>query len=116
MARILLVEDEEAVCRTIATFLTKHGHDVLAFSDGEPALEALQGEDVDVILTDLLMPFPGQEVVRLARLRGFEGRIVIMSGALKLDTAYCEVLSADKALRKPFALGDLVQLIDNLLE
>ena len=75
MARILLVEDEEAVCRTIATFLTKHGHDVLAFSDGEPALEALQGEDVDVILTDLLMPFPGQEVVRLARLRGFEDEL-----------------------------------------
>ena len=60
MARILLVEDEDAILRILTTFLSKHGHVVLPFCDGEPALEALRGEDVDVIITDLSMPTPGR--------------------------------------------------------
>ena len=61
MARILLVEDENLTHRNLMTLLQQHGHDVLAFCDGAPALEALQSEVVDLILTDLDMPPLGRD-------------------------------------------------------
>jgi DNA-binding response OmpR family regulator len=116
MARILLVEDEDAILRILTTFLSKHGHVVLPFCDGEPALEALRGEDVDVIITDLSMPTPGEEVIRLARLQDFNGPIVVMSGTLSTeDASDCEVIGADMTLKKPFALDELTQLVDALV-
>ena len=116
MARILLVEDEDAILRILTTFLSKHGHVVHAFCDGEPALEALRSEDVDVIITDLSMPTPREEVIRLARLQDFNGPIVVMSGTLSTeDASDCEVIGADMTLKKPFALYELTQLVDALV-
>jgi len=115
MARILLVEDEDIIRRNLTALLQKQGHDVLAFRDGAPALEALQTENVDLILTDLDMPTPGEELIRLGRVHGYAGPAIIMSGSLNVDKAYCDTVEADAALMKPFDSSELVQLLNTFL-
>ena len=111
MALILLVDDEDLIRRNLTALLQKHGYDVLPFDDGAPALEALGSENVDLILTDLDMPTPGEELIRLGRQRGYSGPAIVMSGSRNVDSAYCDVIEADAALIKPFEDNDLVRLL-----
>ena len=67
-ARVLLVDDVMAVRDSFATLLRTAGYAVTAVASGPAALEALEREAVDLLLTDLCMPeMSGWEVVRAVR-------------------------------------------------
>lgn len=66
--RILVVDDEIAICRTIQKILVREGHEVLIASQGEKALKKLKENLVDLMIVDFKMPvMDGLEVVRQAR-------------------------------------------------
>jgi len=80
---ILVVEDEEMLRRTTARALGKLGYHVLLASDGEEALRVLaaQGERIDLVLTDLVMPrMGGLELVRQIRASARRVPCLLMSG------------------------------------
>jgi len=81
-ARILVVDDEEGVRSLLRHILTDAGHEVLEASNGKEATERLQAEDVDLMITDLVMPErEGIEIIlELHRTRPDLG-IIAMSGA-----------------------------------
>lgn len=56
MARILVAEDERAVREFVRRALAHEGHDVTLVEDGLQALDVLQGETFDLLLTDIVMP------------------------------------------------------------
>lgn len=56
MARILIVEDETHIARVMSLWLGRHGHDVVMAANGLTALELLNAESVDLIITDMNMP------------------------------------------------------------
>ncbi len=56
MNTILLVDDSEAIVRTLSAFLTKAGYRVIAAADGKAGLRAARKEDPDLILLDVAMP------------------------------------------------------------
>ena len=62
--RILLVDDDLTVLRAMKRLLERSGHQVVDASDGEMALARAREEDVDLLLTDILMP--GMDGIALA--------------------------------------------------
>ena len=56
MAKIIVAEDDGALCRLICTALTANGHQAIACRDGAQALAALEEGGADLLLTDIMMP------------------------------------------------------------
>jgi len=56
MSKILFIEDESALQKTISDLLEREGHEVLSALDGEVGLRLAQSERPDLILLDLVLP------------------------------------------------------------
>ena len=56
MSRILIAEDDTAVREFVLRALANAGHDVVAAEDGLRALEALETDQFDLLLSDIVMP------------------------------------------------------------
>jgi PAS domain S-box-containing protein len=112
---ILLVEDEAAVRRATAEFLTLQGYHVLEAKDGVDALSvaAKHGAPIDLLVTDVVMPnMSGGELAgELGHIRpdtkflfvsGYAGRTVLDHKVMDLETNF---------LQKPYTLKQLSQKI-----
>ena len=117
MSKILLAEDDEMMRTFLAASLKRAGHDVLDFEDGETALQALEREVFDLLLTDIVMP--GIDGIELAR-RGAEldpaMKIVFITGFAAVALASGTPTPAGaKILSKPFHLRELVEEVDRVI-
>ena len=117
MARILLAEDDDSLRSFLVTNLTRAGHQVEAFGDGDSAWEALQGGVYDLLLTDIVMP--GMDGIELAR-RGADRdqamKIVFITGFAAVALSPQSQAPKDaKVLSKPFHLKDLVTEVERVI-
>jgi two-component system response regulator MprA len=79
-ARVLVVDDEPAIQETVAALLVDEGYAVRCASDGVEALAAVERDEFDLVITDVVMPrLDGLGLVRELRYRGFGLPIVLMS-------------------------------------
>jgi DNA-binding response OmpR family regulator len=118
MARILVAEDESSVREFVARALRLHGHEVTAVEDGGMALEALEVDPYDILLTDIVMP--GLDGIALALKVGKEFPqmpVLLMSGyaaerqrAHNLSELICRVVT------KPFTLKEICAAVTEELE
>lgn len=93
MANILVAEDDEGVRSFLLETLESAGHHVSAVADGTQALQALQGQRFDLVLTDLRMPgADGLAVTRAARALPAPPPVMLL-------TAHGAVASAVEAMR-----------------
>jgi DNA-binding response OmpR family regulator len=120
MARIILIDDDDDVRRPIRRFLERAGHQVLEASDGEAGLNLLAQSGVDLVITDIFMP--GQDgIVTVRRIRKEfpQVKVIAVSGgdrSGRLDLRRdAELLGADKSLKKPFNLADLLEAVREVL-
>lgn len=65
MKTILVVDDSPSVLGMLSTVLTVHGFRILQAKDGNEALDAFEGNKIDLVLADLLMP--GMDGIELTR-------------------------------------------------
>ncbi|MGZ3710064.1 MAG: response regulator, partial [Bdellovibrionota bacterium] len=66
--RLLVVDDEPAVLKLVATILSKHGHEIATSASGADAYEQLKKETFDCVVTDAIMPeVSGYDLVKLIR-------------------------------------------------
>jgi two-component system response regulator MprA len=105
--RVLVVDDDAAVRRSLATALGRDGYDVLAVEGGNPALA--HATTVDAIVLDIAMPEPnGLEVCRQLRARGDRTPILMLTARDLVDDRVAGLdAGADDYLVKPFALAEL---------
>ena len=117
MIRILLAEDETSMREYLARALTKTGYGVTAVESGIAALEILQDETFDLLLTDIVMPeLDGIELAQRASALHPLMRVMFITGFAAV-TLQSGVLPADaKVLSKPFHLRDLVLEVDRMFE
>lgn len=110
-ARVLVVDDYEAVSAAFARILTKAGFSVVRAENGEAAAERLGHESFDVILSDVAMPgLDGIGLLRTVRERDLDVPVLLVSGNPTIDTALKAVeYGALRYLRKPIAPADLVE-------
>jgi DNA-binding NtrC family response regulator len=101
--RILVVEDDNEIGRTIGRFLEREGHEAVHARDGQLAIEQLEsGASFDLILTDLEMPRAGGEEVLRAGLRR-SIPVVVLTGKSTVDIAVRLMKQgAANFLSKPF--------------
>lgn len=115
--RILLCDDSPSVRKVQEKQLTQLGYEVTTACDGQEALNRMQLEDFDLILTDLEMPHvDGFELVRTSRtLERFKHIpiIVVTSRAMEKFAEDTIRLGATACLGKPFSLPQFERLITN---
>jgi two-component system response regulator MprA len=107
--RVLVVDDDDAVRRSLAHALTRDGYQVSVACDGAAALEELGKIRHDALVLDILMPEPnGLEVCRSLRRRGDAIPILMLTARdLVSDRVAGLDVGADDYLVKPFALDEL---------
>lgn len=115
--RILVVDDEPFVCDAVKLMLEFDGHEVMTASNGKEALELLDKEKFDLVITDFAMPgMKGDELASAIKARSPRQPVVMI-------TAYAEMLRSsgnalpgvDCVISKPFLLEDLREAIGSVL-
>lgn len=108
--RILLVEDEPDLGRTLMRVLGEAGFSVDLTEDGEEALLALAGAAYDAAVLDIMLPgLDGWEVLRRTRAAGRRLPILVLTARdATADRVKGLDLGADDYLVKPFALDELL--------
>ena len=114
---ILIVDDEEHLRRALERSFRHEGYETRLASSGDEALALMQGEEVDLVITDLVMP--GMDGMALVReIRGSHPKIkVIILTAYGSDESMteAEALGVAYYLAKPFDLFHLKSRVKRLL-
>jgi CheY-like chemotaxis protein len=117
LARLLLVDDDEAVRNVVATILRRAGHDVTVAADAERALQAAghSARPFELLISDVVMPgMSGVELSRELRARSPGLKVLLLSGYPGRDAPAGEDGGMDY-LAKPVTPEQLLNRIDQLL-
>jgi len=123
-AKILLIEDEEDVRRTMAELLTAVGYDVSCAIEGSEAVGLFgfameKGKPYDVVIVDYFIPgiMNGAEVMSKLRLVDPGVKAVLVSGCMdNLVIARCSQAGFQGALTKPFAISELDEMLVKMMQ
>jgi nitrogen-specific signal transduction histidine kinase/CheY-like chemotaxis protein len=118
-ATILIVEDEDILRQAVAKVLRGRGAEVLEAANGSTAIDLLRnkGNEIDVVLLDLTIPGPSSQEVLAEAAQGRPDLKVILTSAYSEEMVTASMGSPliRSFIRKPFPLGDLVQMLRNAL-
>lgn len=115
---VLLVEDDDAVRRSLQLLLVSRGYDVRAFRSGAGVVDALEALRPQCLVVDLLIP-DGDGVTLLEEVRaaGWSGPSILISGHLTDErAARAREAGFDAVLPKPIGDKILVDSIDRLVD
>jgi DNA-binding response OmpR family regulator len=117
IARILLVEDEEALAEGLRVNLHRKQYEVDVAGDGRTGLASAQARRYDLILLDIRLPeIDGFEVCQRLRQDGnFTPILMLTARNQPDDVVYGLKLGADDYVTKPFDLAELLARIEGLL-
>lgn len=115
--RVLLIDDDKELRNVLTAGLERAGHAVFAAKDGGPALTLATDNDVDVVVTDILMPTQeGIETIMLLKKARPATPIVAMSGGGRLNgelvLELANGMGADATISKPFRIQELLDAIE----
>jgi len=120
VSRILIVDDEESIRRSLAGILSDEGFETDAVADGENALAALRHgeEDPDLVLLDIAMPGrDGVEILAEIRQAWPSLPVVMMSGHGTIETAVrATQLGAFDFIEKPLSIEKLLLTLRHALD
>ncbi|MEA2642540.1 MAG: two-component system, OmpR family, operon response regulator KdpE [Chloroflexota bacterium] len=107
--RILVVDDDPGILRTVQANLRGHGFDVETAATGGAALEAYARARPDLILLDLELPdVLGFDVIRAIRAEASTPIVVLSVRDAEAEKVTALDLGADDYLTKPFGVGELM--------
>jgi two-component system KDP operon response regulator KdpE len=110
--RILLVDDDTTLRRTLSIGLRAADHEVLIAADGRSALQALREDKPDLVVLDLGLPdLSGVEVLRQLRAWSTTPVVVLSARAESAEKVQALDLGADDYVTKPFGMDELLARI-----
>jgi PAS domain S-box-containing protein len=115
---ILLVEDDQRVRDLVARMLDARGYRVVQASNAVEALEVLEAETCNLLLTDVVMPgMSGIELADVACSKRPDLKVLFMSGYADQETTGDEVDRLDAPfIGKPFRIDELLRKVRAVLE
>jgi len=116
--RILVADDDAVIREGLRRILTAEGYDVETVSNGRAALECLEEQSFNLLVTDLKMPgMSGLEVLQSLRACQPELPVVLITGYAAIDNAVEAMKNgATDYLSKPFANDELISKVKNAIE
>ena len=115
--RILIVDDDRAICELMQTLLERDGYQVKTVSDPTRVLGELKVRDYHLVILDLMMPKrDGIEVLRDIRKQDKDIAVVIFTGYPNLDTAVASMkLDVVDYIKKPFNVDEFRSVIARVM-
>jgi two-component system response regulator PilR (NtrC family) len=116
--KILVVDDEQSLREVLSIMLKRTGYAVTSVADGEEAIELLNKDIFDLVITDLRMPkIDGMEVLKAAKSASPETVVLIITAFASADSAVEAMKQgAYDYLTKPFQVDEVQLIIRNALE
>jgi two-component system, OmpR family, KDP operon response regulator KdpE len=109
MTKVVVIDDEAAICRALRINLTARSYEVTTAGDGASGLATVARERPDVIIVDLGLPdMDGSDVIR--GIRGWSSAPIIVLSARENETTKVAALDAgaDDYVTKPFGMDELL--------
>lgn len=116
--KILLIEDEDTLRESLKRVLSKEGYDITGVDSAEAALDLLDDNSYDLILTDVILPgISGIELLKRIRERLPDQIVVVMTAFASLETAVESLRSgAYDYIIKPIMHEEIKQVVKNALK
>lgn len=116
--RILLVEDEENLLKTIRLNLELEGYNVVAATDGKQAIKEFKNQRFDLVILDVMLPeISGFDVCQAIRLENSRIPVLFLTAKSSGDEKVKGLkLGADDYITKPFNLEEFLLRVQNLLK
>jgi len=107
--KIMVVDDEEHICKSVAKILKKNNYDVVTATSAEEALEKMAIESYSLLISDIVMPHTnGLELLKLVKKEWPLTKAVMITAYASTDTAMKAIrLGALDYLPKPFTPDEL---------
>lgn len=125
MKKILVIDDNLTIVTLIKLNLEKAGFEVVSLYDGKYALNLIEKEKPDLLLTDVYMPeLDGVALVSQIRDIRADLPIIVMSGGGQIDRSEDDLnfslsitkdLGANETIAKPIDIEQLINMINRLL-
>ena len=118
MSKILIIDDEPAICESMQESLEFEGYDVQTATDPRKGQQMALDNHFDLIISDVKMPgIDGIELIHNLREQGIDSTICMMSAHGNVETAVKAIREgAFDFLEKPFMLDKLFVMVRNALE
>lgn len=121
LPRLLVVDDEEAICFSMSEYFSLHGYEVDTAREMEEAEKLLDSSDYKVVIQDLRLSLTsnsdGLDMIRSIRAHNPQTRIIVLtaygSAEVEDEARRC---GADAFLRKPKPLSQVAQVVQGLIE
>lgn len=116
--RILLVEDEENLLKTIRLNLELEGYTVVSAIDGDSAIRAFEPGEFDLVILDVMLPLVnGFDVCNAIRTKDTAVPILFLTAKAEGEDRIRGLkLGADDYLTKPFHLEEFLLRVNNLIK
>lgn len=117
MTHILVVEDDREICQLYSKVLIKNGYQVTTAANGQEAMEAIEGNYFDLIISDIMMPvMNGYELVQALREGGFNTPVMMITAKDAFDDKRMGFMSGtDDYLVKPVDVNEMLLRVGALL-
>jgi len=115
---ILVVDDEPELCHALSKLLQRNGYRVLTAGDGEEGLALLRGQEVHLVLSDLLMPkVGGLDLLKAVQIISPTTEVVIITGHGTIEAAVEAMkMGAYDFVEKPFSTTTTLNVVRKALE
>ena len=117
MFKILIVEDDKELRQLFQSVLVKNGYNVKVVSNGKEALDTIENNYFDLIISDIMMPvMDGYEFVRSLRESGYNTPVMMITAKTTFDDMKLGFLSgSDDYMVKPVNVNEMVLRVGALL-
>lgn len=121
MAKILVVDDEQNIRNILREMLKKEAHEVFEAGSGQEATEILDGNAIEILITDLVMPGKtGLDLIMEIKERMPKLNIIAISGGGGINGRFdylpiAQLIGANNIIRKPFSMADIKKAVSELL-
>ncbi len=115
MARILIIDDDDIFSGLLVQMLRTAGHTAVVAGNGMEGVKLIRATPVDLVLTDMMMPYGGLPTIRILHEEFPHVGIIAMTGGGNHRLDYARNLGAHQTLTKPFPATQLAAAIAEVL-